>query len=247
MNEELVARELHQRVVVIGSISRWRSVMYDVPQRSVLGPMLFHFFINDINSGIEYTSLKFADDTELTGAVDTTKRRDTIRRDLDKLEKLAYVNIVRFNKDKCRVLHLDHGNPNYQYKLEDVRIEHCPAEKDLGLLVDGKLDVGKQHALTAQKVNCILGCIIRSVASEYWEVMLHLGWGTPRYLYRLWEELLESSPAEKDLGVLVDDKLDMSQQHAPAAHLSHNAWEKEEQIRVSFPMKGCTFSPWAVL
>ena len=81
---------------------------------------------------------------------------------------------MRFNRSKCKVLHLDHGNPHYQYKLGDVRMEHSPAEKDLGVLMNGRLDMSQQHDLTAQKANCILGCIKRSVASRVREVVLPL-------------------------------------------------------------------------
>ncbi|KAF4790954.1 hypothetical protein TURU_136137 [Turdus rufiventris] len=114
------------RVAVSGLMSMWRPVTSDVPEGSVLGPVLVNIFV--MGSGIEGTFSKSADSTELCRAVSTWRGRDGIQRDLNRLERWDCANLTEFNK--CKVLHV---------ALMGLLLEHCiqfwgPQCKEMELL-----------------------------------------------------------------------------------------------------------------
>ena len=106
--------------------------MSGVPQGLVLGLVLFSIFVGDMNSGTEYTLSKFANNIKLCGVVDTLEGRDVIQKDLDRLERWACVNRMKFNKAKCKVLHVGRGNPKHKYRLGGEWLKSSPEEKVLG-------------------------------------------------------------------------------------------------------------------
>uniref|UniRef100_A0A8B9EH51 Reverse transcriptase domain-containing protein n=1 Tax=Anser cygnoides TaxID=8845 RepID=A0A8B9EH51_ANSCY len=162
-------RERAQRAVISGAKFSWRPVTSGVPQRSVLSPVLFNIFIYKLLEGIVSALSKYADDTMLGGVADMPEGCAAIQQDLDRLKSWAGRNQMRFNKSKCRVLHLERNNRMYHYRLGDDLLERSSEEKDLGVLVDDRLTMSQQCALMA---HWDPGVHKRSVASRSREVIL---------------------------------------------------------------------------
>jgi len=88
-------------------MSRWRSVTSGVPQGSVLGPVLFLIYVNDLEDGIEHWILKFADDTKLFAKINNTQEAVKMQNDLDRIVQWSLEWQMLFNVLKCKTMHLE--------------------------------------------------------------------------------------------------------------------------------------------
>ena len=154
-----------QRVVISITESSWKFVDSGVSQELVLGPVLFNIYISDLSEETQCILNKFVDDTELRGVADSPEGCAAVQQDLDYLERVEK-NSKRFNKGKCRVLHLGRNNHMHQYRLEADLLDRSSAKKDFSVLVNNRLTMRQQCALVVKKTNVNLGCIKKSVASR---------------------------------------------------------------------------------
>jgi hypothetical protein len=161
-------KDRRQRVKVNGTLSDWVEVTSGVPQGSVLGPVLFVVFINDLPEVVESICSMYADDTKIYRSVDTVEDFARLQSDLDNLTTWAEKWQMKFNADKCQVLQLGQKNAKHVYSMKsaegDGRVElgSSSVERDLGVHIDNELKFSKHIETQVNKANKILGLVRRS-------------------------------------------------------------------------------------
>ena len=122
-----------QRVVVGGEVSSWKSVLSGVLQVSVLGPILFLVYINDLEEGVTGKILKFAYDTKLFRKLKEIGDKRNLQYDIEKLVKWSDKGQMLLNFGKCKCLHTGPGNTGMNYEMGGTILSKTVKEKDLGV------------------------------------------------------------------------------------------------------------------
>ena len=155
-----------QRVVIDGATSQWAPVTSGFPQGSLLGPLLFLIFINDLPDaaiGDVFTSL-YADDTKIYRNINTIDDCMSMQKTLTNMHTWTRHNNIRFNASKCKALTITRKKSplDFIYKLDNLELERVSTEKDVGVNITNSLTWNTHiHAITA-KANKLLGLLKRT-------------------------------------------------------------------------------------
>jgi len=155
-----------QRVSVNGSASPWSDVISGVPEGSVLGPVLFSIFMNDMPEEVQSKILLFADDAKLYYRIRHLADCHQLQHDLDSLQAWADRWQLRFHPGKCKVLYIGQNHRDFRYTMtqDGTRVELEPSrlEKDLGIWIDDKLRLNAHAEKAANTGSRIIGLIRRT-------------------------------------------------------------------------------------
>ena len=153
-----------QRVVLNGKFSSWLAVLSGVPQGSVLGPLLFLIFIDDLDDFAPLINIlsKFADDTKLGHTVISQNDKEILQSQLDSLTKWADKWGMEFNVSKCKVMHLGSRNNNFTYTMKGEILNVVDHEKDIGITFNESLKPGLYCKEAARIARGVLFQISRS-------------------------------------------------------------------------------------
>ncbi len=141
-----------QQVIVNKSKSKWMDVTSGIPQGSVLGPLLFVIFINDLPESVKSTLFLFADDTKIYRTIQNSDDQAILQSDLDKLHQWSEKWLLRFHPAKCKHMHIGKPVPDpAPYSLNSTNLEKVSKEKDIGVIVDEDLEFDSHIAEKAKK------------------------------------------------------------------------------------------------
>ena len=153
-----------QQVVLDGCHSDWTDVVSGVPQGSVLGPLLFLVYVNDLPDVVHCDVKLFADDTKLFTKVQSYSDAARLQSDLESLLRWSNTWLMPFNQSKCKVLHFGHANQEFSYSMDGAPLGSTSLEKDLGVHIDPELKFREHASSAVGKATQVLAVIRRSFA-----------------------------------------------------------------------------------
>ena len=151
-----------QQVVLNGHMSQSVPVTSGVPQGSVLGPLLFIMFVNDLPLVVSGPTYMFADDTKIFRVIRNSEDYVTLQNDLNSLFKWSSLWQLKFNASKCKHLHFGPAHHYGNYFLNTTVIDTVSSHKDLGILFDNNLRFHGHSTEITTKANRVLGMIKKS-------------------------------------------------------------------------------------
>ncbi len=159
--------ERKQRVVIGGNCSSWVNVESGVPQGTVLGPLLFLLFINDLPNNIRSTVRLFADDCVLYNTVSKPSDAQQLQRDLDQLRQWEKLWQMEFNAAKCFVMKITHATKiqPYSYFLGESKLEETTSHSYLGVEIRNDLKWNHHINKVTAAANRSLGFLRRNISS----------------------------------------------------------------------------------
>ena len=163
-----------QYVKIGNDCSGYSDVTSGVPQGSVLGPTLFIFYINDMPDVLNCLVKIFADDTKIYQVVNDKSDAASMQTNINKLTEWANTWQIKFNSGKCKVMHLGHQNNQYEYFMEENKLETTSAEKDLGVIVDPKLLFDDHVSQTVKKASRLCGMLVSNIQCKEKDIMVPL-------------------------------------------------------------------------
>ena len=138
---EAFLHDREQRALVEWQSSDWRKVTSGVPQESVLGPLLFLMYINDIDVGLTSSVRLFADDCAVFRVITCKMDCDALQSDLNRLYHWTQLWQLTFNQSKCKVMRITNkrNKIHYTYSLNNASLEWVDTFKYLGVRINSKL------------------------------------------------------------------------------------------------------------
>ena len=168
-----------QRVVIKGSYSSWTEITSGVPQGSILGPVLFLAFINELPEVIKGLMKIFVDDIKFYYPIESPETLKLLQDDVGRLETSAHIWKMLYNNKKCHHVRIGENSGTNNYEMDSgenkTQIERVKSEKiDLGIIIDEKLKFREHKTQKVNKANRNLGIIFRTFSCMDKDMFLNL-------------------------------------------------------------------------